>query len=206
MMQRQQRKPRWFRSAIGAALVLALVHATSHGRHPDLELDALSDGQLDALLQAELDDEDLMACGLADPRVAVPKEEMLDIILCALGDDGDDDDEDDIDEDDLEAEMEEANTTLEAQVRAALDRADALAFAPPAPNAARVLASPNAALVLASPDAARVRAARSGDEPAAAPVLPGHELLALRDGRIDPGKAAVVPVKLAIRTAIRAAR
>jgi hypothetical protein len=187
MTHRPQRKPRWLRSALGAALVLALVHAPAHGRHPDLELDALGDGQLDALLQAELDDEDLMACGLGDPRAPVPKDEMLDIILCALGDDGDDDDEDDIDDDDLEAEMEEANTTLEAQVLAALERADVLASGPPVP------------------DAALARAAQPGDEPTAALVSPGDERLALRDGRINPGKAAVVPVKLAIRSAIRAA-
>lgn len=187
MTHRPQRKPRWLRSALGAALVLALAHVPSHGRHPDLDLDAMNDRQLDALLQAELDDEDLMQCGLTDPRAPVPKDEMLEIILCALGDEGDDDDEDDIDDDDLEAEMEEANTTLEAQVLAALERADVLA--------------------VASPDAASLmRAVPSGDEPAAAPVLPDDERLALRDGRINPGKAAVVPVKLAIRTAIRAAR
>ena len=77
-----------------------------------------------------------MACGLNNPDAPKPTEEMLDIILCALDDDGDGDDEDDLDQDDLEAEMEEANTTLEAQVRAALERADAIAFGQPSPDAA----------------------------------------------------------------------
>ena len=188
MQDRRRGRTPLIRSLIGTALALALSHGPSYGLHPQLELDALSDGQIDTLLQAELDDEDLQACGLGNPTAPKPTEEMLDIILCALGDDNDDGDEDDLDDDDLEAEMEEANTTLEAQVRAALERADDIASGQP------------------SPDAALRLVAAASDPPAAGPTLPDDERHALRDGRINPGKAAIVPVKLAIRAAIRAAR
>ena len=188
MTHRKRSMSRLIRSMLGAALALTIAHGPCHARHPDLELDALSDAQIDALLQAELDDEDLVACGLTNPGAPKPTEEMLDIVLCALGDEGDADDEDDVDNDDLEAEMEEANTTLEAQVRAALERADAIAFGQPLP------------------DLALGFGVSAGDLPASDLALPHDERHALRDGRIDPGKAAVVPVKLAIRAAIRAAR
>lgn len=177
MTHRRRNAPPWIRSVVGAALLLALAHAPSWGRHPDLELDAMSDAEIDALLQVELDDDDLIACGLTNPRAPKPTEEMLEIIMCALGDDGDDGDEDDLDDEDLEAEMEEAHTTLEAQVRAALEQADAIASAQP------------------------LRDGLSADE-----ASPDDERHALRDGRINPGKAAILPVKLAIRAAIRAAR
>jgi hypothetical protein len=174
--------------ALGLTLALALVGAPAVARHPDLDLDRLSDGQIDALLQAELDDDDLLACGLPNVRAAVPDQQMFEIIMCALGDDGDDASESNLDLDDLEAEMAEANTTLEAVVSAAIQRADVLAQgAPLTVNDVR------AALGLAEPGVAT--------ETREAPVL-----YAVDDGYVNPGKAAVPQTKAYVRQAIRAKR
>ncbi len=175
-------------SLASAALVLALAGAPAFARHPDLDMDRLSNAQIDALVQAELDDDDLVACGLPNLRAAVPDEQMFNIVMCALGDDGDDDGESDLDLDDLEAEMAEANTSLEDVVTAALERADQLALGAPL-----TAADIRAALHFAEPEASADAGAVS-------------DLYAVTDGRINPGKAAVPQVKLYIRQAIRQAR
>ena len=99
-------------AALAFALAGVLAVAPALARHPGLEMDRLGDGQIDALLQAELDDQDLLYCGLPNLSAAVPDEQMFNIIMCALGDDGDDASESNLDLDDLEAEMAEAQTTL----------------------------------------------------------------------------------------------
>lgn len=174
------------RTALALALAGVLAGAPAFARHPDLDLDRLSDGQIDALLQAEMDDNDLVACGLPNVRAAVPDQQMFDIIMCALGDDGDDESEQGLDLDDLEAEMAEANTTLEAVVSAAIQRADALALGAPL-------------------TAADVRAAfglGEAEVPAEAGAAP--LLYAVDDGYVNPGKAAVPQTKAYVRQAIRA--
>ena len=175
-------------AALALALAGVLAGSPAFARHPDLDMDRLSDGQIDALVQAELDDDDLIACGLPNLRAAVPDEKMFEIIMCALGDEGDDNSESDLDLDDLEAEMAQANTTLEAVVSAAIERADAIALGAPL-------------------TAADIRAAlRVGEPAASADAGAASDLYAVTDGRINPGKAAVPQVKVYIRQAIRAAR
>lgn len=132
-----ERSPRWRALVATCAFALGLGQSPAMARHPDLELDNLSEAQVSALLQYELDDDDLIDCGLADLKGAVSSEDLVDVLMCALGDDNDDDNEDDLDLDDLEAECEEAGTHVEDVVRAAVAsvqrRADAsgvrLAFA-----------------------------------------------------------------------------
>jgi hypothetical protein len=167
-------------------VALGLAQAPAYGRHPDLDLDALSDGQLGALIQAELDDNDLVACGIGNPNAAKTKEEMFEVIMCALGDDGDDESEQSLDFDDLEDEMEEAGTTVEDVVMRALERADVLATGP------QGLAALLSSVVLA------------GTPDAAAPASLDGETVALKDGRINPGKAALVPVKGGLIQGVRA--
>lgn len=182
-------RQRWLRWMLALALTGSV--SLAGARHPDLELDDLSDAEIDQLLQAELDDEDLAACGL-NPRARITVEDMQAIVMCALGDDRDDDDEDDVDFDDLEAEMEEAGRTLEDVVQEALVRADALAHAPPSGPAAD------------RPDAAPAALADS-PESAPADALAVRQY-ALRNGFIDPGRAAVPPVKQGVRFVIRSRR
>jgi hypothetical protein len=170
-----------------AALALALAAAApAFAFHPDLDLDRLSDGQIDALLQAEMDDNDLVACGLPNVRAAVPDQQMFEIIMCALGDEGDDASEQGLDLDDLEAEMAEANTTLEAVVSAAIRRADVLALGAPLTAADLRAAFGHGESVVSA-------------EAGAAPVL-----YAVDDGYVNPGKAAVPQTKAYVRQAIRA--
>lgn len=122
-----------WRPIVVAALLLSMaapsVLAIS-ARHPTLELDNLGVAQLDALLQAELDSDDLIACGWAGPSAAVRNEDMVEIIMCAFDDEGDEGSESSLDLEDIEQEMEEANTTLRAVVEAAVARADAVARGP----------------------------------------------------------------------------
>ena len=167
-----------------AALAVAL--GPAYGRHPDLDLDALNDAQLGALIQAELDDDDLVKCGIGNPNASKTKEEMFDVIMCALGDDGDDESEQSLDFDDLEDEMEEAGTTVAEVVQRALERADVMASGPQA------LAALFSSVALA------------GAPDAAAPVSLDGRNFALKDGRINPGKAAVVPVKGGLIQGVRA--
>jgi hypothetical protein len=175
-------------AALALAMAGVLAGAPALARHPDLDLDRLSDGQIDALLQAELDDDDLVACGLQNLRAAVPDEQMFEIVMCALGDDGDDGSESSLDLDDLEFEMAEAGMRLEDVVAAALDRADTLAQGAP----------------LTAADI-RFAFAAGAPETAGAAAAP-DEVHALKDGRINPGKAAVPPVKQYVRQAIQQAR
>jgi hypothetical protein len=90
----------------------------------DDDLDAFTDARLDRDLEAELDDiyEDL------DPDETESLDDLRDAILSALSDDGDDGVETEISEEDLEAEMQEAGTTLQACVGRGLQQADLLAF------------------------------------------------------------------------------
>lgn len=88
------------------------------------DLDAFTDAQLRRDLVAELDDIEFDA----DEQHSLP--ELREAILEALSDEDDDDGDDaneaEIDFSDLEAEMEEAETTVEAVVDMALERADEL--------------------------------------------------------------------------------
>lgn len=106
--------------AAACAVALAAWQSPAMARHPDLELDNLSQAQVTAMIHKELDDDDLMQCGLADLNGAVSSEDLVEILMCALGDANDDDDEDDLDLDDLEAECEEAGTHVVDVVRAAV--------------------------------------------------------------------------------------
>jgi hypothetical protein len=178
----QCRLVRW---CLGAALVLAMLPGFAYARHPDLDLDAQSDGDIDELLQAELDDDDLIACGIGDPDAPMSKQQMFNVIICALGDRGDDDDEDDLDFDDLQDEMNEAGTTVEDVVWQALDRADEIAMGP------------------SSTAAGLLGAAHPGEPPSLRAVRPDAVLYAIRDGRINPGRAAVVPIKGGLIRGIR---
>jgi hypothetical protein len=94
------------------------------------DLDALSPATLDRDLEAELDD---IYQSLPPDRLD-SLDDLMDHILEALSDDGDDGTEQDIDEENLEAEMEEAGTSLEDVVEAALERADRLATGPRPPT------------------------------------------------------------------------
>lgn len=131
--------PCWRSPLAACALAVALGAPPAHARHPDLDLDKFSEAQLTALILRELDDDDLEACGLEDLNGPVAADDLIEVLMCALGDDNDDDDEDDLDLDDLEAECVEAGTHVVDVVRGAVAsvqrRADAagirLAFAAP---------------------------------------------------------------------------
>jgi hypothetical protein len=112
------------------AVALGLGGSPAMARHPNLEMDSLSQAQVSALLQNELDDDDLVDCGLTDLNGAVSSEDLVEILMCALGDENDGDDEDDLDLDDLEAECAEAGTDVEAVVRAAVASVQRRAEAP----------------------------------------------------------------------------
>jgi hypothetical protein len=178
------------RAFLGATLVsatLLLAQGPAQGRHPGLDLDALSNEEINELLQDELDPDDLAACGLTNPRASKTVDEMYDIIMCALGNDGDTGDETELDFDDLEAEMEEAGTTLEAVVESALERADVMASGSAPPTLWLAAAGPLDGVVL--PTAV---------EP------PSAWTLALRDSRINPASSAIGPVKGGVTQGIRA--
>ena len=129
--------PTWRALLTACAIAAGLGQSPVLARHPDLELDNLSEAQLTALILSELDDDDLQACGLDDLNGPVAPNDLVEVLMCALGDDEDGDDEDDLDLDDLEAECEEAGTHVIDVVRGAVAsvqrRADAssirLAFA-----------------------------------------------------------------------------
>jgi hypothetical protein len=102
---------------------LALASAPVHTQIDDL--DGLDDARFLRDLEAELDD-----IYAQFPRDAeVPLEDLKDAILTALEDTGDAGDaaEEEISFDELEAEMEEADTTLEDVIDDALAEADAMA-------------------------------------------------------------------------------
>lgn len=107
------------------SVIVASVAATADARRPAYrDLDAISDADLRRDLIAELDDIEFPP----DEQHALG--ELREVILDALGDDGDDagDEaaEEEIDLSDLEAEMEEAELSLEEVVDASLARADEL--------------------------------------------------------------------------------
>jgi hypothetical protein len=168
----------------GCFLCAALAQAPAGARHPGLDLDTWSDDDLDAVLQAELDDDDLIACGIGNPNAPKTKEQMYRVIICALKDGGDDESEQEMDYDDLQAEMQEAGTTVEKVVWAAMDEADEMASGP-------------------QPGAAWVAALLHGGA-APAPEPADVEWLAqIRDGRIVPGRAAIGPTKGDLKAGVR---
>lgn len=171
-----------------ALLAASAATPVALARNPDLELDRISDAQLDALLQAELDWDDLAACGLQNPRAAVPDDALVDIIECALSDEGDDDSESDLDWDDLEYEMNEAGTSIDQVVRMAVQQADAAARAP--------TPGPDRRLVAVAGEA-------GAEAPDARPADAVLELAA-RNGYVDPASVSVRYVKAGIRSAVHA--
>lgn len=180
---------RTFIATASLCVALAAAQAPAWGRHPDLDLDALDDDTLDALIQAELDDHELVKCGIGNPNAQKSEQQMFDIIMCALGDEGDDESEQGLDFDDLEDEMREAGTTVAKVVWAALELADARASGPASP-------------------ADRRTAAALADAPPASLVaglgVDGELLAQIKDGRINPGKASVPFVKAGLEAGVRA--
>ena len=189
MSSKRQAPHRAFVATASLCVVLALAQAPAYGRHPDLDLDALDDAELDALIQAELDDHELVKCGIGNVNAQKTEQEMFKVIMCALGDEGDDESEQGLDFDDLEDEMKEAGTTVAKVVWAALEVADARASGP-------------ASL------AERLSAAAPADAPPASELaglgLDGELLAQIKDGRINPGKAAVPFVKNGLEAGVRA--
>jgi hypothetical protein len=106
---------------LAAGLGLALVQSRVQAVH---DLDSYSDEQLQRDLSDELDD---IYAQLEDPDGEYDLDVLRTAILDALGDDGDEGYEQEIDLADLNAEMEEAGTTLGDVVDEALARADELA-------------------------------------------------------------------------------
>lgn len=108
-------------SGVGLIAAFALIPRAVHTQARDL--DKLDDATLQRDLEAELDDiyEEL------DPNGQFPLEELKIAMLEALGDEGDDDAEEEITFDALEADMEEADTTIEDVLDESLAEADAIA-------------------------------------------------------------------------------
>ena len=103
---------------------LALVQSRVQPRvQTDRDLDAYSDEQLETDLADELDD---IFAELGDPDAQYALDDLKTAILDALGDEGDEGDEEEMEIDlaDLNAEMEEAGTTLDDVVDEALAEAD----------------------------------------------------------------------------------
>ena len=101
------------------ALALTPRLVQSQGKDPD----SLDDATLQHDLEAELDD----IYADHDPDSQFELADLKEAMLEALGDEGDEGDEEEIDFDDLEADMEEAGTTIEAVLDEALAQADAIA-------------------------------------------------------------------------------
>ncbi len=108
-------------SVVGFIAVLALVQLPVHTQVRDLDL--LDDATLQRDLEAELDD----IYTDFDPNGQFPLEELKAAMLEALSDGGDEGVEDEIDFEDLEADMEEADTTIDDVLDMALAEADAIA-------------------------------------------------------------------------------
>ena len=173
---------------VGAGLMLAQASLPAHGQNV-ADLDELSDDDLDEALDDELDDDDLAQCGLADPDDEITAEQLLDVVLCALGDHRDDAGEQIITWAKLTREMQETNTTVRAVVWRAILRADEVASTPGRPvwRFARV--------------------GYVGGSDAAQPFGPDFDLAAVgRDGRLAPPKVVVPYVKEEVRYAVRAVR
>jgi len=116
-------RPRFVASAVGVIAALALVPPPVHTQVGDL--DQLDDATLQRDLEAELDD----IYAEFEANGQFPIAELKEAMLEALGDEGDDGDdaEEEITLDELEAEMTEADTTLEDVLDEALAAADAIA-------------------------------------------------------------------------------
>ena len=167
---------------------LAFVPGPVQARHPNLELDNLDEGTLDDLLQAELDDDDLIACGLRDPNGDATVEQLFRVAMCALGDGGDSGNERSLDLDDLEFEMAEAGTTVSAVVWAAIEEADEMTSGLPAAGIIRV--------------AFRT----GGSEPAATAGRGDGERYAWGNKRVRPANAMDGPIKQGLIGTIQAVR
>ena len=108
--------------------------ATPHGLHfliaeeAGRDLDSLPAEELDEDLNAELAD---VFEQLDDANAAYPIDELYTVIMAALSDNGDDGAEDEISEADLQAEMEEAGTSLQDVVMGALRQADTASIGTP---------------------------------------------------------------------------
>jgi hypothetical protein len=170
-----------FPIALLASALFTLAQAPSYGQAADL--DKLSEQQLDAALDAELGEDDLRQCGDDDLDAPTSKEDMLQFILCALRDEGDDEGEQVTTWADLEAEMEEAGTTIEEVVRRALEEADEIAVLHPQLHLALAGMAPQADWSLSLRSTALY--------------------LARQDGLISPGRVALQLVKVALRTTIQ---
>lgn len=109
---------------IGAAL-MAPVGAGAQDEDGVEDLDQIEGDQLDGYLEDELDD----VFDEIDPDENVSSDELVKAILYALSDAGDTGDETYIDENELEAEMNEAGTSLADVVTEAVEAADAMAAA-----------------------------------------------------------------------------
>lgn len=113
---------------------LALVESRVQPRvQADHDLDSYSDEQLQTDLTDELDD---IYAELGDPNAQYALDDLNTAILDALGDEGDEGDEEEMEIDlaDLNAEMEEAGTTLDDVVDEALAEADRQASRRPSPS------------------------------------------------------------------------
>lgn len=114
------------------------------------DLDALNAQMLDAAFNDELDD----IYETLDPDGFYSDEQVVDAVMAALSDNGDEGNEDIISFDELEAEMAEAGTTVEDEVTAAVEEADNYAALS---NGFRTVAGRN--LQLAGDDRVMTRAA-----------------------------------------------
>jgi hypothetical protein len=116
----------------GTALALAQLRldATAAPRRATSDLDGYSDAQLTRDLTDELND---IFEGLP-PDKQYPLDALEEAILEAFSDDGDEGFESEIDMEDLDEEMEEAQTSLDDVVEAALERADQIAFRETSPS------------------------------------------------------------------------
>ena len=106
----------------------------------NMDLDDLTPEELSAALEGEVGAEDLAQYDV-DMDQAYPLEVLLEAILGAFSDAGDDADEQVITEEDLKAEMDEAGTDLRTVVWNALQRADNYASMRPASFYLRVVAN-----------------------------------------------------------------
>jgi hypothetical protein len=168
----------------GCFLGVVLAQGPARAVHPDVDLDTWTDQHLDAAIQAELDDDDLIACGIGNPDAAKTKEQMYRVIICALKDGGDDASEQELDYEDLQIEMREANTTVEAVVWNAMDEADELATGPQA-------------------GATWVAALLHGGAAPTPAAADAQWFAQIRDGRIVPGRAAIGPTKGDLKAGVR---
>lgn len=116
---------RLFQLGLVACFAGAGLAAAEARAHDPRNLDEYSTAQLQRDLEDELDD---IYAELDDPDAEYNLDVLREDILDALGNGGDEGYESEIDLADLEAEMEEAETSLEDVVDEALARADELAL------------------------------------------------------------------------------